>query len=756
MTSTRSSPSGTRRDLDQSSALHRLAGLAGIVPEYLDQTGTERRETTDATRIAILRALGIDASTEERAAAALEAWESELAAEPIAPVRVVEVGSDEAERVLIRAHADTSWELTLVTERDERRTTHGRLRAGEELEVRLREPLPIGYHTVRLTLGDGSVHEQSLIVVPPRCTMPDELLAGDRAFGVIANLYTLRSERNWGIGDLTDLATLARWAGSVGADFVGVNPLHALLNRGGDVSPYSPVSRLFRNVAYVDVESVPELALAPRVVERLDNAAFQQELAVLRASDRVRYEQVAFLKLAALRELYEAFAGRADPARRQTYYDWVARQPELPRFATWMAIGEAMTRGDHFGRGDGTAPSAEASARPEDQPDGYDWRSWPEELRDADSDAVQVFAREHIGAVDFHMWLQFEADRQLAEAAREARDSGLRIGLYQDLAIGTSATSSDAWSFRELFVTGACIGAPPDPYAATGQNWGLPPIDPRALRRDRYRYFIALVRNAFRHSGALRIDHVMGLFRLFWIPEGLTGKEGAYVRYPAEDLLGILALESVRNRAIVVGEDLGTVPPDVPPALAKWGVLSSKVMYFERGDGGSFKSSDTYPEHALATANTHDMATLAGFWLGRDVELRREVGLIETDDDLQRERENRAVDREQLAARLEQEELVPTGWGRQATSGGATQTRRSSAIAELRGAVHELLCRSPSALVGLSLDDLTAEVEPVNVPGVGPDRYPSWTRRMRMSLEQLPASVEVRAALRCGERGRHA
>ena len=743
MTSIRSTAHGAGHSADEGSALHRLADLAGIVPEYVDQTGTEQRRTSDATRVAILRALGIDASTEEKATAALHAWQAERDAEPIEPVRVVEIGSDDADRVVIRSTADSAWELTLVTEAHDQRATRGRIAAGESVEIRLREKLPIGYHTIRLSLADGRAFEQALIVVPPRCTTPQELLGEDRAFGVIANLYTLRSDRNWGIGDFSDLATLSRWAGSVGADFVGVNPLHALLNRGGDVSPYSPVSRLFRNVAYIDVESVPELALVPHVADRLDNPAFQEELAILRASDRVRYDQVAYLKLEALRELHGAFAARAEPSRRRAYQDWVAaREPELTRFAIWMAIGEWTTRA----RGDAAAGVG----------DGYDWRSWPDELRDPASEAVRRFAVEHREAVDFHRWMQFEADRQLAGAAREARESGLRVGLYQDLAIGTSGTSSDAWSFGELFVQGACIGAPPDPYAATGQNWGLPPIDPRALRRDRYRYFIALVRNAFLHSGALRIDHVMGLFRLFWIPEGLSGKEGAYVRYPADDLLGILALESVRNRAIVVGEDLGTVPPDVPAALAKWGILSSKVMYFERGDEGAFNSSDSYPPLSLATANTHDMATLAGFWLGTDVELRRQVGLIDDDDALARERRNRAVDREQLAARLEREGLVPPGWGREATSGDAVRSRRSGAIVELRGAVHELLCRSPATLVGLSLDDLTSEVEPVNVPGVGPDRYPSWTRRMRMSLEELPASDDVRAALRCGERGRRA
>lgn len=252
----------------------------------------------------------------------------------------------------------------------------------------------------------------------------------------------------------------------------------------------------------------------------------------------------------------------------------------------------------------------------------------------------------------------------------------------------------------------------------------------------------------------------MGLFRLFWIPEGLTGKDGAYVRYPASDLLGILALESVRNAAIVVGEDLGTVPPDVPPALAKWGILSSKVMYFERGQRGAFRPAGSYPELALATANTHDMATLAGFWQGSDVELRREVGLVESDDALQRERENREVDRRELVRRLEADGVLPSGWARRADTIGAIRSERWSgrgdelAAAQLRGAVHEFLGRSPAVLVGLSLDDLTGEVDAVNVPGIGPDRYPSWTRRMRTSLDELSTSAAVAAALRTGGRGR--
>jgi 4-alpha-glucanotransferase len=301
----------------------------------------------------------------------------------------------------------------------------------------------------------------------------------------------------------------------------------------------------------------------------------------------------------------------------------------------------------------------------------------------------------------------------------------------------------------QLFVQGASIGAPPDPYSATGQTWGLPPIDPRALRRDRYRYFIRLVQSGFRHAGALRIDHVMGLFRLFWIPEGKTGKEGAFVRSPAADLLGILALESVRHNALVVGEDLGTVPKEVPPALEKWGVLSSKVLYFERDKRGGFLPADRYPPLALATANTHDMATLAGFWRGQDIEDRARVGLIESRDAKAAAHADRERDKEALVALLKREGTLHTDG---AAPGGAERETPEPNELELRAAVHEFLCKTPAALVGLALDDLAGERDAVNVPGVGPDKHSSWTRKMSMTLEEMRASADVRSVLRCGDR----
>ena len=717
------------RDEAAPSALRELAEYMQIVPEYVDQTGKEVRITSDETRRALLGALGIDASSDDAARESLATLRAADRQRIIPPVRVVQVGSAANVSVQSPPSRATSgpWRLDLETEDGDHQVLEGPWRGGATLDLTLPPNIPVGYHKLRVTLSAGGqewTDEQTLIVVPPRCVTPADLLGDRKAFGLIANLYTIRSATNWGIGDFSDLASLARWGGDAGADFVGVNPLHALLNRGVDVSPYSPVSRLFRNPIYIDVTRVPELEHAPELRERLTSPEFTAEVSALREYADVRYEQVMAVKGLALTALHRVFTDRVrdsgDP-RAVEYKRYVdENEPALGRFATWMAIAEVQ------------ASAQRENGHP------HDWRAWPTELQSSDGDAVKAFSAEHAQRVDFHRWLQFEADRQLATAASSARDSGMAVGLYQDLAIGTSAAGADAWAYPNLFVHGVSIGAPPDPYAAAGQNWGLPPINPRALRQDRYRYFIDLLRSGFRHAGALRIDHVLGFFRLFWIPDGMSGADGAYVRSPTADLLGIVALESVRHNALVVGEDLGTVPKEVPPALEKWGILSSKVLYFERNRRGGFKAAKTYPELALATANTHDMAPLAGFWQGRDIDVRAEVGLIEKDS-VEKARDERDEQRTALLRRLSQERVLPSAY-------------MPKSAAELRAAVHAFVCRTPSRLVGLALDDLAGEVDQVNVPGVSPDKFPCWTRKMRESLETLMLSTEVRTALRCDGR----
>ena len=706
--------------------LRRLAEHVGIMPEYFGQTG-ERHVTTDDTRRALLAALGFDASSDEAARLSLERIHERERQELIAPVRVVRLTSNDARSLEVRlppeADRTGAWRLEVILENGTTRLVEGSWAGGPTLEIALPVDVPIGYHRIRLSIasstGAGS-NEQMLIVVPDRCVVPSDLVGETGAYGLITNLYTVRSDANWGIGDLSDLGTIAQWGGSVGADFVGVNPLHALLNRGLDISPYSPVSRIYRNPIYLDVRQIPELADAPNVAEHIASPEFVEEIEALRESDAVRYEQVMGVKGLVLDALHHVFAKdvRGSGSERDRAYEvYVAEHdPGLTRFATWMAIAESP----------GFGPN---------------WHTWPSEFHDPSSDAVREFAAHRQHRIDFHRWVQFEIDRQLGAAAECARDAGMRIGLYPDVAIGTSPCGADTWASPELFVRAASVGAPPDPYAPQGQNWGLPPLNPRALREDCYRYFVHLLRSGFRHAGALRIDHVLGFFRLFWIPEGRTGEDGAYLRYPTEDLLGILALESVRHNAIVVGEDLGTVPDEVPPTLARWGVLSSKVLQFERDWGGEYKSSWSYPPLSLATADTHDMVSIAGFWSGHDIDIRRAVGLIESDEAATRAHEDRSRDRDALLRRLADEHILPS----------AVAPRFAS---DLRGAVHAFLCRSPEQLVGIALDDLSGELEPVNVPGVGQEHYPSWTRKMRETLETMMASNDVRAALRCDGRGR--
>jgi 4-alpha-glucanotransferase len=665
------------------SALRTLADRLGILPEYVDQTGREVRATSDDTRIAILSAMGFDASSDERAAAAIALLDARERARTLPPVRVL-VHSSPFEL--------PSRAAVLTLERG------GDWRPGTEL--------PIGYHTLTVA---GST--QTLIVVPPHCMSPIR-----RAMGLIANLYSVRSDNNWGVGDITDLASIAKWSGEKGAAFVGINPLHALRNSGYDISPYSPVSRLYRNPLYIDVAAVPELSECAEARALLDDPATHETLASLRSSTHVDYDVAWTLKRRALEMLHRTFIIRHRDARSGRGRDYRAyietEGPTLANFATWATLE------DHF----------------KSQGENRGWPQWPVEYRNSASADVVAFRASNTDAVDFHRWLQFELDRQLASAAAVARKAGLGIGIYQDLAIGAAPDSADVWAFGHLFLRGVSVGAPPDGYAPQGQNWGLPPIDPRQLVEDRYAFWIALIRASLRHAGALRIDHVLGLFRQFWIPDGFPGKLGAYVRFPTEEMMGILALESVRHHALIVGEDLGTVPIEVPAVLERWGILSSRVMYFERESDGRFRPASSYPKLSLTTADTHDMATITGFWTARDIELQRMAGLIESDEHATVALAHRDDERRFLIERLVAEGALKSSLA------------ESPSNAELRGSVHRFLCSTPAALVGVYLEDLVGEREPVNLPGVGADVYRSWTRRLSHSLEMIATDPDVAIA----------
>jgi 4-alpha-glucanotransferase len=704
-------------------ALHALAERQGVLSSYVDIGGVTC-PTNDESRVAILAAMGIDASSEAAAMQALKEAERRSNGRAIDPVIVQRVRRHRPLRLRYRLPPrergrQVTYRLELEDESGETHAVEGRtrLRRGAEAATL---PLPVepapGYHRLRLELGSGAeatVNHSSLIVCPGSCVTAREILNGRRRFGIWTHLYSARRSDDWGVGDMGALRALADWAREIDAAFVGINPLHATRNLGADISPYSPVSRLFRNIVYIDIQQVPELKECPEARSLLESTTHRDALATLRGRSHVDYEGVMAAKRPVFRAFYHTFArghrGR-DTERGQAYARFLAGKGEqLTDFATFVALS------DHLGPAHGP-----------------DWRNWPAAYSDPRSTEVAAFRRQHQEEIDEQRYLQFELDRQLAAASSAA--SELTIGLYGDLAIGSAASGCDPWMFPGLFVQGATVGAPPDDYSLEGQDWSLPPIDPARLRSDAYRYWILLLRSALEHMGALRIDHVMGLLRQYWVPANRSPTEGAYVRYPAEDLLGILALESRRHGALIIGEDLGTVPRVLPGLLQRWGILSSRVLYFERDHRGSYRPSRRYSRRALVTANTHDHPPLAGFWSGRDLELRRQAGNIGDDVDASAAAEERERDRCALVRRLRRE-------------GCLRDPELASPYPDLCAGVHTMLSRTPAPLVGVWLDDLAGETDPVNLPGIGLDRYPSWSRRLPAALEDLRRDPRVHAAL---------
>lgn len=708
--------------------LRALAERMGIALSYR-AIGGETRSTSEETAVSLLAAMGLDASSEATAKSALRELAEREARRTLEPVCVAVEGRRAAGRVEVRLPAraarPTTWRLELRAEEGAESHAEGRVGSGAAiLSLRLPAPLGPGYHDLRVFLESGSACDearQRRIVVPRRCAEVDAALAGQRGFGLTANLYTLRSQRNWGAGDFADLGALLRFAGERGAAFVGVNPLHFLWNRGEAVSPYAPVSRLFRNPLYLDVEAVPELAHDDVTRAQLASRPFRSRLEAARAARALDYEAVAGLKREILEPLHRRFAARhrGQPTPRGRAYARYreAQGDALDDFATYLALA------DHF-----------AGAEP------GDWREWPDAYRDPRSREVEQFRKAHAERVDFHRFLQFELDRQLAACARSGGEAGVSLGVFEDLALGSTPGGADTWMFRDVFTSDVRMGAPPDAFSSDGQDWGLPPLDPRTLRERGYDYWIRVLRASCAHAGALRIDHAMALTRLYWIPSGHPPKDGAYVRYPAAELFGILALESQRCGTVAIGEDLGTVPTGFAAQLARWGVLSWRVLYFERHRRG-FRAARHYSPRALVTANTHDLAPLAGFACGRDLELRRRVGAIESDAALAAARAERDADCRSLARRLVREDLLARG-------------AELPAPPALGTAVHAFLSRTPAPLVGISLDDLAGETEPVHLPGTAPDAFPHWRRRMGLALESLDADPGVGEGLRAVQQDR--
>jgi len=535
-----------------------------------------------------------------------------------------------------------------------------------------------------------------------RCALPDWLEAAP-AWGLFCQLYELSSDASWGIGDFGDLGRLARIAGAAGADFLGVNPLHALfLADPARRSPFMPSNRRFLNPLYIAMDDLPE---APEA----DPAA----LAAVRNTEFVDYESVAELKRKALRKVFERTPFNGNRFAQADFEAFRATGgPALERHALFEALSQEMVA------------------------KGFDagWRGWPEAYQSPTAPEVLRFAETSTRAVTFHIWLQWVAARQLDTARNAAEEAGMRIGLYLDLAVGEAQDGSATWSNPGLTLAGLDVGAPPDVFAQAGQNWVLSALSPVALARSDFAPYRALIAAQLAHAGALRVDHVMALRQLYLIPENAPGSDGTHLAYPIADMLRVMAEESRARNAVVIGEDLGWVPGGFRETMAEANVLSMRILYFEQ-EWGLFRRVDTYPTKALACLSTHDLPTLAAWWRGDDVVARRDYGLIDAakaEADLAR----RIDEREALVNALIDGGELPRG------NGEFKQAELSPAVLE---AAYHFLAATPSLLAGVRLADLTGPELATNVPGTT-DQHPNWKPRSPVRLEDL-AGHEVFARI---------
>lgn len=666
--------------------------LAGIEPAFQDAYGGEYVVSLETKRALLDARAGHLAVHDRLVAPTVVAYENE----PI--------------EVWFYEGAQT---YTLTTE-DGSLTYDGRV---ESAPVRIADALPLGYHTLAVR-GAGDTTALSTVIVAPRRAYEPQSLRDGRAFGLAVQLYTLRSERNWGMGDFTDLRDFIAHAKSIGASTLGINPLHALDTTDPEAgSPYSPTSRFFLHWPYIDVEALPEYLASAAAHELVASAGLQTRIELLRAAVSVDYRGVTALKRDVLEIVYRDFRAQIDgpdgSERTATFLAWANGGGELlERFARYEALTERFVSDDGRTRG---------------------WLTWPPEYRDPSGEAVASFAAEARERIDFFKYVQFAAEEQFALAGHEAR--GLGIGLYRDLAVGVDPNSADVWSLRDSYLLDVSVGAPPDPMNALGQDWGLPPLDPLALRRSGYRPFADLLRSNMAHAGALRIDHVMALARLFWMPRGRPPAEGAYQRYEIDEMTAVVALESVRAQCLVIGEDLGTVPAGFRERMLAAGIFSYRLLLFEREWDGTFRSPEEFPALALASVGTHDLPTLPGYLLGRDIDLRERIGLIgPTAADA--ERAARIVDREQLFTALETHAGLAASETIAARDALENAESETHALAPVVLAAYRYIAQSPAKFILVQIDDIIGERDQINLPGTF-IQYANWRRKLSMSVEEI-------------------
>ena len=678
-------------------ALGELADRFGISTQFYDWKG-RHTQVGEQTVIAILAEFGVDASTPERARAAAQRVRDDHWRRIVQPCVVLRAGQEGRVDVHVPAGAPVSLRIVgedgndhlpwQVDNWNPDRPIDGRMIG--EATFGIPGNLPLGYHELIVTIGthdvdgseaDGGIHAtatSTIIVTPNRVGLPRRMGAS-RVWGYAAQLYSVRSHHSWGLGDLTDLADLCTWSASQGAGYLLTNPLHAAEVAGRmEPSPYLPSSRLFVNPIYIRPELIAEYhdldQYDASLIESLRTTTLDDDPQALLDRDRTWQAKSQALEL----------IHRVDmsASRRMAFTAFrVARGRRLEDFATWCLLSELH---------------------------GSDWHDWPAELHDPHGAAVARVRREHADRIDFHMWLQWIADQQLSTAQSSGTDAGMPVGLICDLAVGVNGSGADAWMLNGLFAREMNVGAPPDPFNQAGQDWGQPPMRPDVLEQMAYAPLREMVSSALRHAGGVRIDHIMGLFRLWWVPKGLGPRHGAYVRYNHEAMVGVVALEAYRAGALVIGEDLGTVEPWVRDHLASRGILGTSIMWFETGPDGRPRQPQQWREHAMSSVTSHDLPPTSSYLRGDHVELRDRLGLLT--ESVDEERENARRERETWLASLRQQGVL------EADEDDPEQVTL---------AMHTLLTRTPSKVINATLTDAVGDPRTQNLPGTE-DEYPNW------------------------------
>ena len=696
--------------------LRELAKLVGVECEYVDGRDHFHQATNDTLRI-VLRALGIDVQSESDIQRECERIQEERWTNVVEPVLLhypkaqaplcfpiaLPLADSSLETVVFECHLKDeqgkirsstvkSSTCTLLEETVIRGTRYVRI------QVRLPSRLRLGYYKVMLTIRIGSrvLEAQSFVIAAPqRCYLPP---GSKREWGLGVQLYGIRSRENWGIGDFRDLERIMKTAGKTwNASTIGLQPLHSLTP--GLRSPYSPSSRLCWNPLYLNIEQVAEFRLSSKLQRMFRTKKFQTTLQSLRSNPLVDYEAVSQLKMGVLEDLFRVFKRRhlrPPTTRGRAFLRFVQRSPDfLTRFCTFQALSEYFQSSE--------------------------WRQWPFDYGDPTSSAVELFQKKHATRIHYFYYVQWLCELQLTRLDQVAQKSSLRLGLYHDLPVSIHPDGADAWGFQNQLAKDATIGAPPDTFNLQGQNWGLLALNPRALRQHGYEFFRQTVSQNMQHGGVLRIDHALGLFRMFWVPFGHSGRDGLYVKTYVDEMLAVLALESVRHKVMVVGEDLGTVTSAIQRKLEGAGLLSYRLLFFERKQGGAFHLPHQFPSQALVSATTHDLPTLKGYWAERDMEIKEQANLYPQPEDRARETQARGEDRRQLWEALRRAEFI------------LPESMPATLSLEMMKMVYQFLAQTPSRLLMVQLEDLLGELDTPNLPGAADSAYPSW--RVRLSRE---------------------